>query len=107
MEKLRKYLAQEEGYETYYTDDGFCAYVYDGDEFYIAHLYAEKGKSYSFYKEVTELAKKVGCKHITANLDLNDSNIETYTKKVLIQLGHGAKIVNVTNKRITVLKQLY
>jgi hypothetical protein len=106
MEKLKKYWAQEEGYEVHYTDDGFCAYVYDGDEFFIAHLYAEKGKGYSFYKEITEIAKKVGCKYITGNIDLNDHNVETYTKKVLIQLGNGAKIINVTDKRITILKKL-
>ena len=106
MEKVVKYWKMEEGYDTFYNDNGFCAYSYHGDEFFIAHCLTEKGKSYAFFKEFQELAKSLGAKYITGNLDLNDHNEELYSRKVMVHLGHGYKIVNVSDKRITVLKYL-
>lgn len=107
MEKVAKYWKQEEGYDTYYDDDGFYAYSYSDDEFFIAFCLIEKGKSYSFFKKMQEHAKELGAAYMTGNLDLNEHNIDGYNRKIMVHLGHGYKVISVTNNRITVLKELY
>lgn len=106
---LRNYWKAELGYDTIYDDNGFCAYVHNDDEFFIAHLYVENrksGGSYKFFNKIKELAKTLGASYLTGNIDLNEANREEYTNKLLIQLRHGYKILNVTDKRITVIKYL-
>lgn len=106
MEKAVNYWKEEEGYDTFYTDYGFCAFMVGDSEFFIAHFYSEKGKSYEFWNKVKEEAKKLGCEYITANIDLNERNQKNYTKKLMIFLRHGCKVISITNNRVTVLKQL-
>lgn len=107
MEKVARYWKQEEGYDTYFDDDGFYAYSYNGDEFFIAFCLIEKGKSYIFFKKMQDHAREVGAKYISGNLDLNEHNKAGYRRKIMVHLGNGYEVVDVTNKRITVLKQLY
>ena len=107
MENIANYFKLEEGYETYYDNNAFCVYGVLNDEFYIAHLYVkDRTKSYSFFKEVKELAREKGCKIISGNIDINEHNKDDYTKKVLVHLKHGYKIVNVGPNRITVIYEL-
>jgi len=107
MEKVAKYWKQEEGYDTYHDNDGFYAYYVNGDEFFIAFCLIEKGKSYSFFKKMQEHARAEGAKYITGNLDLTDHNKDGYNRKIMVHLGHGYRVISVTNNRITVLKHLY
>ena len=107
MHHVSKYWELEEGYRTYYDDSGFCAYSCVSGEFYIAHFYVEKGRSsYKFFDKIKKIAKELGATHLSGNIDLNEANKENYTNKVLIQLKHGYKIVDVTDKRITVIYEL-
>lgn len=110
MEKLVKYWKEEEGFDVVYNGNGFCSYILTGEEFYISNIYVEdrtKGQSYAFFEYIKLLAKELGATYLSSNLDLNEYNKDTYHNKVMIQLRHGFKIVNVTDKRITVLKELY
>ena len=107
MENVLKYWKMEEGLDGYYNDDGFMAYSVYGDEFYIAHCYvADKTKSYGFFKKMKDIAKEKGCKYMSGNLDINEYNKEGYRKKVMVHLGNGYTIDNVTDKRITVVYKL-
>lgn len=107
MELVAKYWKDEAGYSTFYNDNGFCHYLCNGDEFFVAHCSTKKGKSYKFYKEMQELAKEQGAKYLTGNLDRTEVNKEGYERKVMVHLGHGYKIIRVEEERITVLKHLY
>ena len=110
MEKLVKYWKEEEGYSVIYNGNAFCAYILNDKEFYIGHAYVEdrtKGQSYAFFEYMQLVAKELGATYMTGNLDLNEYNKDNYTNKVIIHIRHGYKIVNVTDQRITVLKELY
>jgi hypothetical protein len=109
MEMVVKYWKEEEGYDCLYDDNAFCAYSYGDGEFFIAHLYVEKrkaGATYSFFNKVKKKAKELGANRITGNLYINEANQDSYSKKVMLHLRHGYKIVSVDSNRITVLKEL-
>ena len=107
MENVVKYWNLEEGYSVDYDDNSFFAYDVNGDEFYVAHAYVEnRSKSYAFFKRLKDKARECGCKYISGNLEINDANKESYTKKVMVHIGNGYRIVNVTDKRITVVYDL-
>ena len=107
MENVRKYFLSEEGYETYYDNDNFCIYSISNDEFFIAHFYVENRKeSYRFFNQVKKLAKEKGCSYLSGNVDMNDTNKDNYTNKLLIHLKHGYKVARVTENRITVVYAL-
>jgi len=107
MKNVANYWKQEEGYDTYFDDDGFYAYSYSDGEMFIAHCLIEKGKSYSFFKKMQDHAKELGATCLTGNLDLNEHNKDAFNRKVMVHLGNGYKVIAITNNRITVLKQLY
>ena len=103
------YWKEEEGYDTFSDPNGFCAYSYYKDEFFIAHFYVEArkgGGSFKFFKQVKEYAKSLGAKYITGNVDLTERNKDNYTNKLMIHLRNGYEILDVKDKRITVVYYL-
>jgi len=107
MENVLEYWKIEEGLDGYYDENGFAAYSVNGDEFYIGHFYvSQKANSYRFFKKIKEIAKEKGCKYMSGNLDINEYNKEGFRKKVMVHLGHGYNVVDVTDKRITVVYKL-
>ena len=106
---LEKYYSKEEGYNTIIDNDGFCAYRFDSENslFYIGHFFSEGGKSsYRFFDKVKKIAKNIGAKYLIGDLFLNDFNKNNYTKKLMVHIGHGYKIIDIKNNCITVMKEI-
>lgn len=103
MKAVEKYFQEEQGYSTYYDDNSFCVYDISDDEFFIAHFYVgNRRRSYEFFNKIKDLARQKGCTYLSGNIDMNESNYNRYTEKLLIHLKHGYKVVKVTENRITV-----
>lgn len=105
----KKYWKEEEGYDTYNTDNGFCVYAIDNGEYFIAHFFVDSrkgGGSFKFFKQVKEHAKSLGASFITGNVDFNENNKDNYTKKLMVHLRNGYEILDVSNNRITVIYYL-
>ena len=111
---LEQYYRSEEGFETIVNDNGFCAYRYDdkSKNFYIGHFFVnpesrkKDGGSYKFFNQVRFRAKALGAERLVGDLYLNVHNINDYNNKVLVHLKHGYKIIDVTDKCITVMKEI-
>ena len=110
---LNDYFLAEEGYEIMSNEDGFCAYKYDValKNFYIGHFYVtpdgrKSGESYKFYDQIRFRAKALGAENLVADVYINKHNFNEYTKKVLIKIKHGFKIIDVSTNCITMMKEL-
>jgi hypothetical protein len=109
MKNVANYWKIEDGYDTLYDDNAFCAYSYGSGEFYLAHFYVNdksQGRSYKFLQKIFDTAKTLGANRISANIDFNEHNAENYTKKLKIMIGHGFNIIAITDNRITILRHL-
>ena len=114
MEKaLASYYIEEEGYETMLNEYGFCAYRYDPEHknFYVGHFAIEKearnkGQSHKFFRQMKFRAKALGAERLVGDLYLNKYNANEYNNKVLVHLKHGYKVIDVSEKCITVMKEI-
>lgn len=99
---ITEYWKGEHGYDTYYTDNAFCAYATNGDEFFIADFFVQdrsKGKSKKFHDEIKGMARQLGCKYITGNIFVNHS-WENFNRKVKVHLFYGYSIVDIIEERV-------
>lgn len=114
MEKaLATYYKKEEGYDLINNEFGFCAYRYEDEtkNFYIGHFSVEEesrkdGESFKFFNQVRFRAKALGAERLIGDIFMNKFNYAEYTSKVMLHLRYGYKIIDVGEKRITVMKEI-
>jgi hypothetical protein len=112
-ENFKNYFLNEEGYTLVEKEYGFFAYSFDPEykSMFLAHLYVapearKNGKTNELFRIIRLRAKSLGAKQVVGNCFLNDANKDNYSKKILLHLRYGYKIIGVHENCITLVKEL-
>lgn len=108
MHQLAAYLKEREGFDSIITEKGFASYIISGEECYIKDIWVhqEYRNQYIASKiadDVSEIAKKAGCKYLTGSVS-PAAHMATDSVKVLI--AYGFKLHSAVNNGIFFRKGL-
>lgn len=104
---MKHYMDEIMDMDFYATDRGFVNYKVNGEEFYIEAMCmakdASKKETGDFFRHIIEIAKKNGCTYLSGNID---STRAKATQRLLAHIRRGYKVVGVSTKYITVVKEI-
>lgn len=109
---MQEYWADEENKKIIAYDFGFITYTLLGKEAYVGDVYvdpAERRKgiqSYRLLRDVEQVARRAGCKTLTANTHFDGKRRARFTRNVRMMIGAGFEVWNMEPGYITWLKTL-
>lgn len=103
-----QYIEEREGFSIVEDEKGFATYIINEDECYIRDIFVrpefrKENIASKYADQITEIAKKAGCKNLTGTV-IPMANGATTSLKVL--LGYGFKLLQATQERIIFIKEI-
>ena len=108
MSLYADYLKELWGKEAIEREYGFVTYLINGSECFTDTLYIRpeerrKGHCHKLLDEVTDIAKKRGCTHMTS---MTSQAVEGWRGRATVILKYGFKIHKLDNEKIYFVKEL-
>lgn len=108
LTKYAAYIQEKGGFSLIELDNAFITYRMYGETCFIGDLWIDpehrrKRVAWALADQVTELAKKNGCKYLTSTAITNSNGIE---EALITQFSYGFKIVGSDNEKIYLRKEI-
>lgn len=108
MHQLAAYLKEVEDFDSIVTEGGFASYRISGEECYIKDIWVSRDFrnrdiASVMADQISELAKKLGCKYLSGSVSTLAKNPTASTK---VLLAYGFKISGAINGGILFRKDL-
>lgn len=111
MKDWINYMIHEEGKTVLDRDGGLIAFTIKGEECYVSDFYVKEemrgsGVAIKLARDAVNYAKDLGCKFMTCNIFINESNKKMFAHKVRIFSNFGFLPQSANNNVITMFKEI-
>lgn len=108
MEMYRDYLREREGADLIWNEKGWAAFRVIGPECYISEIYVKpefrrQSVASKLADEITEMAKEVGCTHLTGTVCPQAEGADDSLKALQ---GYGMRLYSSSEEKIVFIKEI-